>query len=150
MKLGEKGFALIKEFEGCKLKAYLCSAGVWTIGWGSTYYQDGSRVKEGDKITQAEADELFLNTLQPYVECVNKHLKTSVNQNQFDALVSLVYNIGCGGFKKSSVLRFVNLNPNGDNIGPAFLLWNKAGGKVIKGLQRRRAAESELYYSNED
>ena len=145
MKLGVNGWNLIKEFEGCKLEAYLCQAKIWTIGWGSTYYPDGSRVKEGDTITQAEADELFLNTIHPYVECVNKNLKSKVNQNQFDALVSLTYNIGCGGLKRSSVLKKTNINPKDPSIANSFLLWNKAGGKVSKGLQRRREAEKNLF-----
>ena len=147
MKLGSKGFNLIKEFEGCKLLVYKCSAGVWTIGWGSTYYENGTRVKEGDKITQERADELFLNTLQPYVECVNKNLKTKVSQNKFDAMVSLTYNIGCGGFKRSSVLKKTNINPNDPSIANSFLLWNKANGKVIKGLKRRREKEGELFFT---
>jgi len=148
MNLGEKGFELIKEFEGCKLESYKCSAGVWTIGYGSTFYEDGTPVKEGEKITQERADELFQRTLVSYVNCVLKGLgKTKVNQNQFDAMVSLTYNIGCGNFKKSSVLSKTNINPKDASIANSFLLWNKAGGKVIKGLTRRREAEAELFFT---
>lgn len=149
MKLSEKNVKFIQSFEGCKLEAYLCQAQVWTIGWGSTYYPDGSRVKEGDKITQAQADELFINTIQPYVDCVNKNLKTKVSQNKFDAMVSLTYNIGCGGFKRSSVLKKTNINPNDPSIANSFLLWNKIKGKVSNGLQRRREAEKNLYFTVE-
>lgn len=145
MDLGDKGFNLIKQFEGCELLAYKCSAGVWTIGWGSTFYADGKPVKEGDTISQDEADELFKRTLVAYVNCVNKQIKTKINQNQFDALVSLAYNIGCGNFKKSSVLRQTNINPKDPSITNSFLLWNKAKGKVIKGLTNRRIAEAELF-----
>jgi lysozyme len=145
MKLGEKGFSIIKKFEGCKLTAYLCSAKVATIGFGSTFYEDGSPVKLGDKITQERAEELFQRTLISYVNCVNKLVKSKISQNQFDAMVSLCYNIGCGNFKKSSVLSKTNKNPKDPSITDSFLLWNKAGGKVIKGLTTRRNAEAELF-----
>jgi lysozyme len=147
MKLEEKGFKLIKTFEGCKLESYKCSAGVWTIGFGSTFYEDGSPVKEGEEITQERAEELFQRTLVSYVNCVNKFVKSKISQNQFDAMVSLTYNIGCGNFKKSSVLSKVNKNAKDPSIADSFLLWNKAKGKVIKGLQRRREAEAELYFT---
>jgi len=147
MKLGENGFALIKEFEGCKLEAYKCSASVWTIGWGSTFYLDGKPVKEGDTCTQDEADKLFKNTLINFERCVVKALgKIKISQNKFDALVSLAYNIGCGNFRKSSVLRLTKANPNDPSIANAFLMWNKAGGKVVRGLTRRREAEAELFF----
>lgn len=150
MKVSDKGIKLLHQFEGCKLEAYLCPASIPTIGYGNTFYLDGTPVKLGDKITQEQANELFKNTLVNFENCVLKALgKTKVNQNQFDAMVSLCYNIGCGNFRKSSVLRFVSLNPNDPAIETAFLLWNKIGGKVSKGLQRRREAESSLYFSND-
>jgi lysozyme len=145
MELGVLGWKLIREFEGCKLEAYLCSASVATIGWGSTFYADGTPVKLGDTITQDEADKLFKLTLVSYVKCVAKQLKTKVSQNQFDAMVSLCYNIGCGNFKKSSVLSKTNANPNDPTITNSFLLWNKASGKIVKGLTRRREAEGILF-----
>jgi len=150
MKVSDKGLDLITSFEGIKLTAYKCSAGVWTLGIGSTFYADGTPVKEGDTCTLQEAHELFKLTLVNFENCVLRGLgKTKVNQNQFDALVSLAYNIGCGNFRKSSVLRFVSLNPNDPAIETAFLMWNKIGGKVSNGLQRRRDAEKTLYFSND-
>lgn len=150
MKVSDKGIKLLHQFEGCKLTAYLCPAKVWTIGYGNTFYLDGKPVQEGDTISQDEAEDLFKNILVNFENCVLKGLgKTKVNQNQFDALVSLAYNIGCGNFRKSSVLRFVSLNPNDPAIETAFLMWNKAGGKVSRGLQRRREAESELYFKQD-
>lgn len=151
MKVSDKGIALLHKFEGCKLEAYLCPAKVWTIGYGNTFYLDGTPVKEGDKITQEQANELFKNILVNFEKCVLKALgKTKVNQNQFDALVSLTYNIGCGAMAKSTVMRLTKANPNDPAIANAFLMWNKIKGKVSNGLQRRRAAENELYYSTND
>lgn len=150
MKVSDKGIKLLHEFEGCKLEAYLCQASIPTIGYGNTFYLDGTPVKLGDKITQQQAEELFKSILVSFEKCVLRALgKTKINQNQFDALVSLAYNIGCGNFRKSSVLRFATLNPNDPAIETAFLLWNKIGGKVSRGLQRRREAESSLYFSND-
>lgn len=146
MKLGVLGFELIKKFEGCKLTAYKCSAGVWTLGWGSTFYLDGTPVKEGDTCTQEQADELFKNTLVNFENCVRKAIaKIKINQNQFDAMVSLAYNIGCGNFRKSSVLRLTIANPNDPAIPNAFLMWNKIKGKVSNGLTRRRESEAILF-----
>lgn len=145
MELGNNGWKLIQRFEGCKLDSYQDVVGIWTIGWGSTFYADGTPVKEGETITQDEADKLFKLTLVSYVKCVTKALKTKVSQNQFDAMVSLCYNIGCGNFKKSSVLSKTNANPNDATITNSFLLWNKASGKVVKGLTNRRTAEAELF-----
>lgn len=148
MNISEKGLNFISGFEGTKLTAYKCSAGVWTIGIGSTFYLDGKPVQEGDTITQDEAKILFKNTLVNFENCVTKALaKTKVNQNQFDALVSLAYNIGCGNFKKSSVLRLTIANAKDPSIANSFLMWNKAAGKVIKGLTRRREAEAQLFFT---
>jgi lysozyme len=146
MKVSDKGIKLLHQFEGCKLTAYLCPAKVWTIGYGNTFYLDGKPVQEGDTITQDEAQDLFKNILVNFENCVVKALgKTKVNQNQFDALVSLSYNIGCGNFRKSSVLRLTVANPNDPAIPNAFLMWNKIKGKVSRGLTRRREAEAELF-----
>jgi lysozyme len=146
--IGLAGINLIKKNEGCKLTSYLCPAKVWTIGYGSTYYADGTKVKAGDKICQETANELFLEILRGFVHVVDKLVTSKVTQNQFDAMVSLAYNIGLGGFKKSSVLRKVNINPNDPTIGDSFKLWNKGGGKVLKGLVNRRAEEVELYFKD--
>lgn len=148
MKVSQKGLDLITSFEGIKLTAYKCSAGVWTLGIGSTFYADGIPVKEGDTCTLEKAHELFKLTLVNFENCVLKGLgKTKVSQNKFDSLVSLAYNIGCGNFRKSSVLRLTVANPNDPAIANAFLMWNKAGGKVVRGLTRRREAETENFFS---
>lgn len=137
MKISSKGVSLIKSFEGCRLKAYKCPAGVWTIGYGHT-----AGVKEGDTITQEQADEYLRNDLAKYEKAVqNYDTIYHFNQNQFDALVSFTYNCGTGNLK--------NLTQDGKRaiaqISVKILLYNKAGGVVLRGLQRRRAAEKELF-----
>lgn len=135
---------LIKEFEGLRLEAYQCSAGVWTIGYGSTRGISGGSIKEGDTITLDEAEMLLQRDLEPFSEYVNKVVKVPLTQNQFDALVSLVYNIGNGNFKFSTLLRHLN-NADYQDAADQFLVWRKAGGKVIRGLEIRRAKERELF-----
>ena len=137
MKTSPKGVSLIKSFEGCRLKAYKCPAGVWTIGYGHT-----AGVKEGDTITQEQADEYLRNDLEKYEKAVMKYDGIyRFNQNQFDALVSFTYNCGVGNLK--------NLTQSGKRtlaqISTKLLIYNKAGGVVLRGLQRRRAAEKELF-----
>jgi lysozyme len=147
-KLGKKGFEVIKSFEGFRSKPYSCSAGVATIGWGSTRYADGAKVKLSDApITQAQADELFLLTLTQYELAVDAFCRDDISQNQFDALTSFCYNLGASALKSSTLLKKVNKNPNDPTIKAEFLKWNKAGGKVLKGLVRRREAEANLYFS---
>ena len=135
------------EFEGCKLTAYLCPANIWTIGWGNTRYEDGTPVKKGDSITQERANSLFLNIVKVFETGVRNLVVSKVNENQFSALVCFAYNIGLGNLKTSTLLRFVNQNPNNPEIRNQFLRWNKAGGKELTGLTRRRIAESNLYFS---
>lgn len=137
MRTSPKGVSLIKSFEGCRLKAYKCPAGVWTIGYGHT-----AGVKEGDTITQAQADDYLRNDLAKYEKAVlNYDGIYHFNQNQFDALVSFTYNCGVGNLK--------NLTQSGKRtlaqISVKLLLYNKAGGVVLRGLQRRRAAEKKLF-----
>ena len=137
MKISSKGVSLIKSFEGCRLKAYKCPAGVWTIGYGHT-----AGVKEGDCITQEQADEYLRNDLAKYEKSVlNYDGIYHFNQNQFDALVSFTYNCGVGNLK--------NLTQNGKRtlaqISTKILLYNKAGGVVLRGLQRRRTSEKDLF-----
>ena len=144
--IGLKGIKLIKEFEGCRLKAYKCPSNVWTVGYGSTFYEDGSKVKQGDIISQERANELFLQIVKKFVDGVDRMVTSKVTQNQFDAMVSLSFNIGLGGFKRSSVLRKVNINPNDETIGASFRLWRKGNGVVLPGLVRRREAEVKLYF----
>ena len=147
MKLTEKGINLIKEFEGLRLTAYRDSVGVWTIGYGNTFYEDGSTVKQGDKITQDRADRLFRSIVNKFADQVRTALTNPdrISDAQFSAMVSLAYNIGIGAFKGSTLLRKVNANPCDPTIPDEFLRWNKAGGKVLAGLTRRRKAEADLY-----
>ena len=146
--ISDNGIAMIEVFEGLKLKPYLCSAKVPTIGIGSTYYEDGKRVKMTDTaITKERAYELFRNTVKTYVQKVDSFTRDDINQNQFDSLVSLAYNIGVEAFRKSSVLRRVNANPNDPKIPSAFNMWVKSGRKTVKGLVIRRKKEGENYMS---
>lgn len=151
MNISNKGLSLIKEFEGLRLNAYLCSAGVPTIGYGSTFYPNGGKVKMGDKLNdEKEAEFLLHKTVERFENGVNRLLdKTSVTQSQFDALVSFAFNLGLGNLEKSTLLRKVKTNPNDPSIADEFLRWNKAGGKVLAGLTRRREAEAKLYFANQ-
>jgi lysozyme len=144
-KVSQFGKNLIKEYEGLELNAYLDSANVWTIGYGNTFYPNGVKVKQGDKITKEQADFLFPLILKKFENGVKKLVTSNINQNQFDSLVSLAYNIGLGAFARSSVLSKVNKNPSDATIKNSFAAWNKAGGKVLKGLVRRRLAEYNHY-----
>ena len=143
MKTSPKGIALIKEFEGLRLKAYKCLGGVWTIGYGHT-----AGVKPGMVITEAQAEEYLKEDLFSCENAVNNQ-KLSINQNQFDALVSLIYNIGIGNFQKSTLLRKARINANDNSIMDEFLRWVYSKGRVLPGLQRRRLREMKLYFSNE-
>jgi lysozyme len=146
MKLNKAGADLIKEFEGCKLKAYQCSAKKWTIGFGNTFYEDGSPVMPGHAITQEKANQLFEIIGNDFSAKVAKLVTAKVSENQFGALVSFAYNCGIANLQKSTLLKKVNANPNDQSIKAEFLKWNKAGGKVLAGLTRRREAESKLYF----
>jgi lysozyme len=148
MKSSNNGIRLIQEFEGLRLTSYLCSAGVPTIGYGATYYQDGSKVKLGQTITRDQADQLLKDHLKEFEGSVLGLLNTTkVNQNQFDALVSFCFNLGAGNLAKSQLLRFVKANPNDPKISLEFAKWNRAGGEVSRGLVRRRKKEAELYFT---
>ena len=147
MKVNKQGIQLVKSFEGCFLNAYLCPAKVWTIGYGSTKYQNGKPVKQGDKITQQEAETLLSDTLDEFSKGVSKLIKVELNDNQFSALVSFAFNLGTGALSKSTLLKKVNANPNDKTIENEFMRWVSAGGKKLNGLVRRRTAESKLYFS---
>jgi lysozyme len=146
MKVNADGYALLKRFEGCRLKSYKCPSAVWTIGYGNTFYEDGTKVKEGDVITQARAEQLAKNVVDKFAVSVRALITQTLNENQFSACVSLAYNIGIGGFKKSSVLKKLNVNPLDPTIADSFRKWNKGGGVVLKGLVNRREAEIQLYF----
>ena len=140
MKLGPQGAALIKDYEKCRLSAYLPTADdVPTIGYGHT-----RGVSMGDTCTQAQADAWFLEDVAWAEDCVNEAVKVELTQQQFDACVSLCFNIGCRGFKTSTLVRKLN---EGDVAGASlqFLRWDKQRGKVLAGLTRRRMAEVKLF-----
>jgi lysozyme len=153
MRTGAAGIALMKEFEGYarvlpggRVQAYQCPAKVWTIGFGSTGVDpfNGGQIRQGTIWTDAQALERFRQHLAEFEREVNRAVTAPTTQNQFDAMVSLVYNIGAGAFRGSTLLRL----HNGRNYAAAereFARWNRAGGKVLAGLTRRRAAEAALY-----
>ena len=145
MEINKAGKDLIKRFEGCKLKAYKCPANVWTIGFGNTFYEDGTKVKEGDVITQERADELFDVIISDFVRMTDALVKSDVTENNFSALVSFTFNVGTGNLKKSTLLRKVNANPKDPSIRAEFMKWTRANNVVLKGLVRRREAEAKLY-----
>lgn len=148
MILDNRGYLLITKFEGLKLKPYLCSAKIPTIGYGNTYYPDGKRVTLLDKdITKKEAFDMFKEVANRFAKRVDELVTSNLNQNQFNALVSFAYNVGTGNFASSTLLKKVNKNPNDLTIKDEFLRWNKAGGKVINGLTNRRNEEAILYFS---
>ena len=143
MKTSPKGIALIKEFEGLRLKAYKCPGGVWTIGYGHT-----AGVKPGMVISEAQAEEYLMADLIASEKYLND-LRLAINQNQFDALISFFYNVGTGNFSRSTLLRKVRANPQDNSIMDEFLRWVYSKGRVLPGLQRRRLAEMKLYFSND-
>lgn len=142
MKTSENGLELIKRHEGCRLTAYKCPAGVWTIGYGHT----GADVVSGMTITQQQADELLRKDVQWAEDAVNRE-NLRLNQNQFDALVSFVYNVGAGNFRSSTLLKMLRVNPDSLNIRTEFGKWCKAKGSTLPGLALRRKQEAELYFS---
>ena len=143
MKISQEGLSLIKKFEGCELEAYKGAAGVLTIGYGST-----KDVKEGDTLTQEEADKLLLKDVEVFETAVNDAVEVSMSQSQFDALVSWTFNLGSGSLNSSTMLKKLN-NQEYDEVPSQIKRWNKAGGKVLQGLVRRREAEALLYEGKE-
>ena len=144
MNISNKGIELIKKFEGCRLKAYQDSVDVWTIGYGHT-----EGVYEGMEISQHQADIMLGSDLVKYANYINEYVTVSLNPNQFDALTSWVYNLGPGNLKSSTMLKVLN-EGNYDDVPFQIKRWNKAGGKVLKGLVRRREAEAELFATGDD
>ena len=146
MKISNKGLELLKEFEGFSSVAYLCSAKKATIGYGNTFWEDGTPVKIGDQISKERAETLLKHVVDNFSVAVEVDIKIEVTQNQFDALVSLAYNIGLGAFKNSTLLRQLN---RGNFVGASqeFLRWNKSNGKPLLGLTRRREREKLLFES---
>lgn len=147
-KISKKGVDLIKSFEGLRLKPYLCSANVPTIGYGNTFYENGSKVTLKDtSITEARATELLAWSLTKFEQYVDSYCIDTISQTQFDALVSFCYNVGPANLKASTLLKKVNKDPNDPTIRAEFMKWNKAGGRALAGLTRRREAEANLYFS---
>ena len=139
MKLGERGTEILKYFEGCKLTAYQDSVGVWTIGYGHT-----KGVYDGMTITQDEAEQMLLTELEEYEGYIESMVTVPLTQNQFDALVVWIYNLGPTNFRNSTLLKELNAG-NYNAAGQEITRWNKAGGKVLAGLVKRREAEAELF-----
>lgn len=150
--LNKESKDLIKSFESCKLTAYECPASLalpktkkfWTIGWGNTFYANKSKVKQGDKITQKEADDLFDKVLAEFEKSVTKAVKVKLTDNQLGALTSFAYNVGLGNFEESTLLKYVNQGKN-ELAGSEFGKWTKASGKVLNGLVMRRKKEAALF-----
>ena len=138
-RINTEGLELIKEFEGLRLQAYLCPAKVWTIGYGST----GAHVKPGMVITEAQADKLLRDDLARFERAVAKTCPTATD-NQFAAMVSLAFNVGEAAFARSTLAKLHNAKAY-KGAADDFPKWNKAGGKVLAGLSRRRARERDLY-----
>lgn len=138
---------LIKRFEGLRTKAYRDPVGIWTIGYGHTSAAGPPDVHEGLKITAAEAEAILHRDLEKFENAVLAEVTVPLNENQFAALVSFAFNVGIAGFRRSSVLARVNAG-NHEKVPQRLKLWNKAGGKVLRGLVRRRRAEGELYMSD--
>jgi lysozyme len=146
MVISNKLKELVKEFEGCKLKAYKCPAGIWTIGYGNTQYENGKAVKEGDIITLKRAEQLLEIILIKFIQQVGELVKSNINQNQKDALTDFAYNCGVGNLKTSTLLKKVNDDPKDKTIRAEFEKWTRANGKVLNGLVKRRNAEANLYF----
>jgi lysozyme len=148
MKLNNSGYLLITEFEGFSSKPYLCPAKIPTIGYGNTYYSDGKRVTLLDEsISKQDAFDMFKLIADKFASKVSNLVKTPLNQNQFNSLVSLAYNIGMANFMNSTLLKKVNKDHNDILIGLEFKKWNKVNKKEVIGLTRRRLYESIIYFS---
>ena len=142
--ISAKGYDMIKFFEGLKLQAYLDTGGVWTIGYGTIKYPNGTRVNKGDTCTEPQALEWLINDSKWVDACLDKHIKVKLNQNQFDALASFVYNIGETAFVKSTMLSLINANKLND-AALQFDRWVNDNGKRIQGLVNRRSAEKKHF-----
>jgi len=143
MHMGKKGTEVLKHFEDLRLEAYQDSVKVWTIGYGHI-----KGVKEGDVITEAQAEEMLLEEMPEYEGYVNKRVKVDLTQDQYDALVCWTYNLGGGALRSSTLLKRLNAGLH-DEVPFQMKRWNKAGGKVLRGLTRRRWSEAHLWASGE-
>ena len=143
MKISIEGLSLIKKFEGCELNSYKCAAGVPTIGFGSTH-----GIEMGMSISKARAEELLLEDISKFEDIVDKSVTVALDQNQFDALVSWTFNLGGGNLNSSTMLKVINAGDYED-VPEQIKRWNKANGKVLEGLIRRREAEALLFAGKE-
>lgn len=139
MKISQEGIVLIKKFEGCELEAYKCAAGVLTIGYGHT-----KGVTEGMQITKTQADEMLVEELATYETYVSDAVENQLDQCMFDAIVSWTYNLGPTNLRSSTMLKVLNAGKY-DEVPAQIKRWNKASGKVLDGLIRRRDAEALLF-----
>ena len=144
MRINKDGLDLIREFEGFRSQAYRCPAGVWTIGYGHTSAAGIPEVKRGMEISKYDGEVILKRDLQDFCSAVAKAVTVPLNDNQFSALVSFCYNVGVGAFRRSTLLKRVNAG-NFEDVPRQLARWNKSKGKVLKGLQRRRAAEADLF-----
>ena len=167
MTTSEKGLALIEHYEGLRSLAYRCPAGVWTIGIGTTIYPDGTPVKEGDRISYKQARDYLMHDLRKIEYQLGEMLTIGLLQNQFDALVSFAYNVGCNALQKSTLLKYVNDRETNTSIEYAFLMYTKCQGipgidddhdcqidepgekQIIQGLTKRQRSEAWLFINNE-
>ena len=140
METSNKGYEFIKSHQGLRLKAYRCPGGVWTIGYGHT-----PGVKEGDVITKDQAEELLKKDIKEIEDKLNS-LNLNLTQNQFDALVSFIFNVGWSNFKSSTLLKKIKINPDDPSIRGEFGRWVFANGKKLNGLIKRRKDEASLYF----
>ena len=145
--IDDAGASLIKGYEQCRLTAYALGDGKWTIGWGNTFYEDGSPVQDGDVITQARADELFVLVVKQFEDQVNNDVTQPLTQNQFNALVSFTYNLGDRNLEISTLLKEVDADPNNPDIRNQFMRWIEPGTQFTVGLTRRRNDEANMYFT---
>ena len=143
MRTGRDGVELIRHFEGCRFDAYLCPAGVWTIGYGHT-----ADVKEGDTIDQEAAEAFLIEDLESFERDVTRLVEVPLTQQQFDALVSWTFNLGAGNLAESTLLKKVN-NYQYAEVPEQMMRWVRAGGQVLDGLVKRRAAEAALFQNKQ-
>jgi len=142
-----KGIAIIRKYEGLRLQAYICPSGLATIGFGATFFENGTRVQLGDKISRDRADQLLFFQVKLFAEEVRRTVKSNINENQLGALVSFCFNVGGARFSSSTLARKVNANPSDSTIRNEFMRWTRGGGKVLPGLVKRREEEANLYYA---
>ena len=142
-----KGMPIIRKYEGLRLRAYICPSGLPTIGYGATFYENGSRVQMGDVITIDRADKLLHLQVKLFADEVKRIVKSELDENQLGALTSFCFNVGGARFASSTLAKKANANPNDPTIRAEFMRWTRGGGKVLAGLVKRREEEANLYYA---